>query len=228
MGVSIELVEALRDEISKDDKPCVRARDRLIVTLIAIIGFRQQDIWGACWWQLIDEKGQVRSRAIIPRKRDDASARKSRSAEREPRLWPPIRQEIREYYLLMGRPALDSPVVTNREGGRLNRNNWQRDHWRPALARLKAKDRWSTLGPLSPHMLRRCVATMMGYALLPDFVALEQIGHNQREKKTLMRHYLRALGDAEERQAVGVPVAEQIEKARTKATPKAKRKRRAA
>jgi len=54
---------------------------------------------------------------------------------------------------------------------------------------------------------------MMGYAGLPNFVALAQMGHNQRENKTLIRYYLRAYEEGEEA-VVRVPVDEQITRAR--------------
>lgn len=56
---------------------------------------------------------------------------------------------------------------------------------------------------------------MMGYSGLPNFVALTQMGHNQRENKTLIRYYQRAYDEGEEETAVRVPVEEQIARART-------------
>lgn len=67
---------------------------------------------------------------------------------------------------------------------------------------------------LTPHMLRRCGASMMRYEGLPNFIALTQMGHNQRENKTLIRYYSRAFDQAEEKTAVRAPVADQIARAR--------------
>src|SRR5581483_2974347 len=80
------------------------------------------------------------------------------------------------------------------------------------IARLKKDGRVDFI--VTPHMLRRCIASMLGEALEPDVVALEALGHNQRENKTLIRYYRRALNS---RRASGEPplsVDEQIARAR--------------
>ena len=117
------------------------------------------------------------------------------------------------------------------------RRNWQRSHWKPALelvGKLKVetverhlvdeetgKERTIEMprfaeaaAVLTPHMLRRCGASMMGYAGLPDVVVLAQMGHNQRENKTLIRYYQRAYDEGEEETAVRVSIEDQIVRAR--------------
>jgi hypothetical protein len=82
------------------------------------------------------------------------------------------------------------------------------------LSDVKAPRFADAIEVLTPHMLRRCGASMMGYEGLPNFIALTQMGHNQRENKTLIRYYSRAFDQAEEETAVRAPVADQITRAR--------------
>lgn len=55
---------------------------------------------------------------------------------------------------------------------------------------------------------------MLGYALEPTFVVLQQLGHNQRDAKTLIRHYQRAFDETQDHQRKGASPAKQILRAR--------------
>ena len=239
LAVPPELVEAIRAVISRGHPERVRLRDQAIVELIGHCCLRQQDLWEASWWRFIDEEtSQIRKRVALARERGTQIARKSESSEREPRIWEPTRRTLSELYLAMGRPNLDQLAFpgVKENGSPLMRRNWQRSHWKPALelvgkltvetARRRLRDEETgkeapvdaprfveAVKVLTPHMTRRCGSSMMGYAGLPNFVALAQMGHNQRENKTLIRYYLRAYEEGEDA-IVRVPVDEQITRAR--------------
>lgn len=240
LRVQPELVEAIRAVISSGYPEWVRLRDQAIIELLGHCCLRQQDLWEAAWWRFIDEtSGQVRKRVALSRERGTEIARKSDAAEREPRIWEPTRRTLSELYLACGRPNPKTLAFHGVKGQTaLMRRNWQRSHWKPALelvGKLKVetverhlvdeetgKERTIKMprfaeaaAVLTPHMLRRCGASMMGYAGLPDVVVLAQMGHNQRENKTLIRYYQRAYDEGEEETAaVRVSVNEQIGHAR--------------
>jgi integrase len=204
-------VEAIRGVISQERAGTtlewVIDRDRLFVSMMGYEACRQEDLYGACWWQLIDDNGNVRKRFII-------SSGKTRAAEREVKLWRQVREEVAAYYELMGRPDLDELIFPGIRGAVMTRQNWQRDVWRPALANTRKVTGFEDLRHFGPHRLRACAASMLGYALTPQHVALEFLGHEQWT--TTARYYLVAFEDSEELE--GVPVEEQIEEARSQLT----------
>ncbi len=206
-------IEAIRHVISQKwagtRNDWVIARDRLFVSMMGYEACRQEDLYSARWWQLINEDGTVRRYFIVP----DG---KTRAAERTIKLWRQVREEIAAYYELMGRPDLDSLVFPGVRGAEMTRQNWQRDAWRPALEAVRALfDReehpeFTKLPKFGPHRLRAGAATMLGYALTPIHVALHFLGHEQWT--TTAKFYLVAFEGAEGLE--GVPVEEQIDLAR--------------
>lgn len=200
-------VEAIRRVISQKrlgtKHEWVIARDQLLVSMMGYEACRQQDLYGACWWQLIDESGSVRKRFII-------GDGKTRAAERDVKLWRQVREEVAAYYELRGRPDLDELAFPGIRGAIMTRHNWQRDAWKPALADARKHPDFDDLPHFGPHRLRACAATMLGYALTPMHVALNFLGHEQWT--TTARFYLVAFEESENLE--GVPVEEQIEGAR--------------
>ena len=178
-------------------------RDRLVVSLLAYLGLRQEEAFSADWWQAIDDNGAPRRRLLIPEGKTDAS-------EREPNCWRQVREEIGLFYKLMGEPDLDSPILHGPRGARLTRHNWRRDSWLPALADARTIRGYENLQHFGPHRLRAGAATMLGYALWPTHEVLDFLGHT--DHTTTVKFYLRAFRDAEDRR--GVPVEEQIDRAR--------------
>jgi integrase len=200
-------VEAIRSVISQERAGTplewVIDRDRLFVSMMGYEACRQQDLYEACWWQLIDDDGNVRRRFLI-------ASGKTGAAEREVKLWRQVREEIAAYYELRGRPELDELIFPGIRGAVMTRQNWQRDVWRPALRDVRRFSGFEDLRHFGPHRLRACAASMLGYALTPQHVALEFLGHEQWT--TTARFYLVAFEDAEELE--GVSVEEQIDEAR--------------
>lgn len=200
-------VEAIRSVISQKrlgtEHEWVIARDRLLVSMMGYEACRQQDLYGSRWWQYIDHDGNVRRRFII-------GDGKTRAAEREVKLWRQVREEVAAYYELMGQPDLDELTYPGIRGAQMTRNNWQRDVWKPALADVRKLPGFKDLPHFGPHRLRASAATMLGYALTPQHVALDFLGHEQWT--TTAKFYLVAFEDSEGLE--GVPVEEQIELAR--------------
>jgi integrase len=197
-------VEAIRSVISQERAGTrdewVIPRDRLFVSMMGYEACPQEDLYGACWWQLIDHDGNVRRRFQV-------ASGKTRAAEREVKLWRQVREEIAAHYELRGRPELDELIFPGIRGAVTTRHNWQRDVWRPALADARKLTGFNHFGP---HRLRACAATMLGYALTPQHVALQFLGHEQWT--TTAKFYLVAFEDSDGLD--GVPVEEQIEMAR--------------
>jgi len=200
-------VEAIRSVISQERAGTrdewVIPRDRLFVSMMGYEACRQEDLYGACWWQLIDDDGNVRRRFLI-------ASGKTRASEREVKLWRQAREEIAAYYEWRGRPDLDELIFPGIRGAVMTRQNWQRDVWRPALADARKLAGFRDLRHFGPHRLRACAATMLGYALTPQHVALQFLGHEQWT--TTAKFYLVAFEDSEGLE--GVPVEEQIDQAR--------------
>jgi integrase len=197
-------VEAIRRVLSEERvgtrDAWVIDRDRLLVSMMGYEACRQQDLYGACWWQLIDDNGEVRKRFVI-------ASGKTRAAEREVKLWRQVREEIAAYYERCGQPDLDELIFPGIRGAVMTRQNWQRDVWRPAFRNARRLAGFEDLRHFGPHRLRACAATMLGYALTPQHVALDFLGHEQWT--TTAKFYLVAFEDTEELE--GVPVEEQIE-----------------
>lgn len=200
-------VEAIRSVISRERAGTrdewVIARDRLFVSMMGYEACRQEDLYGACWWQLIDDYGNVRRRFLI-------GSGKTRAAEREVKLWRQVREEIAAYYERLGRPHFDELIFPGIRGAVMTRQNWQRDVWRPALADVRKLLGFEDLRHFGPHRLRACAASMLGYALTPQHVALAFLGHEQWT--TTAKFYLVAFDDSEGLE--GAPVEEQIDFAR--------------
>jgi integrase len=205
-------VEAIRSVISQERAGTrdewVIHRDRLFVSMMGFEACRQEDLYGACWWQLIDDDGNIRRRFLI-------ASGKTRAAEREVKLWRQVREEIAAYYELRGRPDLDELIFPGIRGAVMTRHNWQRDVWRPALAGARKLAGFKGLRHFGPHRLRACAATMLGYALTPQHVALQFLGHEQWT--TTAKFYLVAFEDSEGLE--GVPVEKQIGLAREQLAP---------
>ena len=241
------LVEAIRLVIARlkpdhDGDETLKLQSRLQVSCLTYLALRQQDAYGAEWWQALKDDGTPRDYFIVPR-RTSGSARKSLAAEREAPVPEQVKEEFLALYQAQGRPPLrGSLIFPNQDGSMYLRQNWQRDFWRPVLAlvrRLRVET--VTVGlrdetgasivdgdgrlateelprfydipageGLGPHMGRRCGVHMWGRAGFTEAEVLEAIGHNQREKKTLIRFYSKG-----KKQARGdkffVPLEEQIE-----------------
>lgn len=203
-------VEAIRAVISQEREGTayawVRARDRLLVSLEAYEGLRQQEVYPACWWQLIDESGNVRTYLIVDGQKTDA-------ADRDIELWRQVREEIAFYYELMGRPPLGSLAFPGIRGAQLTTRNWSKRVWRPALAEARKLPGFKTMPHFGPHRLRAACATMLGYALTPQHVVLDFLGH--RQWTTTMRFYLVAFKEQKKAKKLqGLPVEDQIDQAR--------------
>lgn len=204
-----EQVETIRSVISdsrKGEQYWVCLRDRALVSLMAYEGLRQSEVLGAHWWQAIDDAGLVRFHFIIDKSKTPAGE------DREVELWEPVRRELGELYLAIGRPDLGSLMFPGVRGAAVSRRNWARDSWLPALAGARLVEGCEDLPHFGAHKLRATCASMLGYALTPKHVMLDFLGHEQ--ETTTIKHYLRAFRDAKARAREGIAVEEQILQAR--------------
>jgi integrase len=133
--------------------------------------------------------------------------------DREVELWEPVRRELGELYLAIGRPDLGSLMFPGVRGAVVSRRNWARDSWLPALAGARLVEGYEDLPHFGAHKLRATCASMLGYALTPKHVMLDFLGHEQ--ETTTIKHYLRAFRDAKARAREGIAVEEQILQARS-------------
>jgi len=205
-----EQVETIRSVISnsrKGEQYLVRLRDRALVSLMAYDGLRPSEVLGAHWWQAIDDAGLVRFHFIIDKSKTPAGE------DREVELWEPVRRELGELYLAIGRPDLGSLMFPGVRGAVVSRRNWARDSWLPALAGARLVEGCEGLPHFGAHKLRATCASMLGYALTPKHVMLDFLGHEQ--ETTTIKHYLRAFRDAKARAREGIAVEEQILQARS-------------
>jgi hypothetical protein len=243
-----ELAEAIRLVVGEikpqhGDNGVLRGEAKLAISLIAYLGLSQQDLFDARFKQALHDDGTPRDYFDVPR-RPSGSGRKSRNRKREIQIPEQVKEEIVELWNARGCPSLDALIVPNADGRPYQRNNWQRDFWRPALEAVKQlrvetvragenvvslDERRANEVPMEnprfhdipagsgigPHAARRCAVRMWALAGWLDAEVLESIGHDARSDRTLFRFYAKAKKDARKRKKF-TDLEEQIAEARAK------------
>lgn len=120
-------------------KKIMSPKDGLAVSLIGIMGLRQQECFALTWGDLIDRDGKPRETLHVTRSisgGEIVSGGKSEAAERELDLPEAVRQEIAEIYLLFGRPGRGRPVFVTSKGVRMSHHVYNRNRFAPAQRQL--------------------------------------------------------------------------------------------
>jgi integrase len=112
----------------------VRARDALVVSVLAYSGLRPGELQGLRWDDIREHTITVQ-RATNP----DGSFKATKNTQRRSvRLMAPLAQDFREYRLLAGRPPDDALVFPRRDGCALTHSdwgNWRARTWHEACVR---------------------------------------------------------------------------------------------
>ena len=179
-----ETVEQIRVQL--------RARDAMIVSLLAYAGLRPVEDRGARW-------GAVRDRTLR------VSASKT-GRVRHIDLLPPVAQDLAEWRLASGRPSDGELIVPRPTGGEWTREDWadwRRRIWRPAAINA------GMTGDLRPYRLRASFVSLLLWASEDLPYVAEQAGHSVA---TLARHYAGVIREL--RGQPRVPAEEAIRRAR--------------
>ncbi len=158
-----------------------RLDSALIISLLGYEAFRQEDLEAATLGQALFPSGEVREAFEIYEGKTPAAAR-------EPELWELVRREFDELALRRAPYAISDPLIHGERGGAFSRRNWQRDVWEEARMIAIATDLVGLPGApkdigqvpdfITPHMLRRGGASMMGYAGIEEMTVREHLGHD--------------------------------------------------
>ena len=113
----------------------VRARDALIVSVLAYSGVRPGEL-RALRWSDVREHTITAQRGTNP----DGSVKATKNAQRRSvRLMAPLAQDLREYRLIAGRPAQDALIFPRTDGlpwTREDWGNWRSRTWHEVCARV--------------------------------------------------------------------------------------------
>jgi integrase len=190
-----EHVAVLRAIIRQAPLPATPSASRredsaLVVALLGYEGFRQEDVEHSLMRNALFAGGQVREAFEI-------YDGKTRAAAREPELWRQVRSELAELAGRRNALVLDEPLIRGERGGAFRRRNWQRDVWRhvkeiATVTELAAvpdapQDITDIPAFITPHMLRRCAASMMAYADIETMTVRDHLGHEN--DTTTLRFY---------------------------------------
>lgn len=130
----------------------VRARDALIVSVIAYSGLRPGEL-RALRWSDIREQTITVQRATNP----DGSFKTTKNTQRRSvRLMTPLAQDLREYRILAGRPREDTLIFPRADGQAWTKADW--DNWR-SRTWDKACLRAGVDAP-EPYVLRHSAASL--------------------------------------------------------------------
>jgi integrase len=104
-------------------------------------------------------------------------------------LLEPVRRDVSEYLLAIGRPSGRTPVFPRRDGKpwlRHDYQNWRRRVWHPARERAGVE-------PLPPYDLRHAFASLQIRAGLSIPELAEQMGHSPQMTVNTYTHVIREL-----------------------------------
>lgn len=203
--LSPETVEAIRAHMitmwetekrglgrSADEVRWWRARNALIVSLLAYAGLRPVEDRGCTW-------GDVRGRTL------HVVASKT-GRPREVDLLAPVAQDLAEWRLLCGRPSEKQLIVPTLDGDGWKRHDWQ--NWRRRVYRPAAIAAGVT-GDMRPYRLRGSFVSLLLWAGEDLTYVAEQAGHSVA---TLARYYAGVIRELHGRPKI--PAGEAIRQAR--------------
>lgn len=160
---TVEEVETIRDQLGP--------RDAALVAVLAYEGLRPSEAFALEWRDVVDRQGHVRERLRVERALSGGEVSSTKSSRsREPELFAPVRQDIRELYLASGRPGERELVFPKRGGGCMRLHTWRRSIWTSALEA-------SGIAYFRPYDLRHTCATLLVYEGRNVNEVSEHLGH---------------------------------------------------
>jgi|GEM_PF-2945941 hypothetical protein len=193
-------------------------RNTLWTELIGCEALRQQELSVLRWSDLYHPSWEPRSYAEITKavsgkggRREIKTLKNASEGRRNPELWTPLLPLLDAVRAEEQVENLDAFVfVSGSADGLPDIDNWRDDVWTPAL-KAAGIEQDGIYGHLTPHRLRGAAGTAFGYALAPQHVVMIFLGH--RQETTSLDWYLRAYKNPDP-ELRGMPVAEQIVRAR--------------
>ena len=166
-----------------------RRRDALIVSFMAYAGLRPGEIRGLRF----DDIGENTIR--VERAANEHGVLKSTKTEkpRSVKLLSALAQDVREYYLVAGRPVPHTHILRTDDGGLWDKSHWNmwlQDRWRPACRTIG-------LEPVPrPYDLRHSFASLLlAEGRQPQWVA-RQLGHSAAVLHSTYAHLIDELEEA--------------------------------
>lgn len=160
----------------------IRHRDAVLVSLLAYSGVRPEEARLLTW-------GAVAERTLLVTSPKTRGARRPR---RSVRLLAPLRQDLLEWRMLLGRPSDADPVIPDLDGGPWTADayaNWRDRAWRDALAACGLP--WQV-----PYTLRHSFASLLLHEGRSVIYVARQLGHDAALTLGTYGHVIEELEEA--------------------------------
>ena len=173
-------------EMPDQRSPQARARDALIVSVLAYSGLRPGEL-RALRWSDIGERTVHVQRATNP----DGSVKPTKNRRRRSvRLMAPLAQDLREYRLVARRPPEDALIFPRADGRAWTRDdwgNWRSRTWHEACARVG-------LDAPRPYDLRHSAASLWLAEGQQQLQVARWLGHSLSELQKTYAHLFEEYG----------------------------------
>ena len=165
----------------------LRARDAMVVHLLAYAGLRPQELRVLRWAHVGDRTLTVHA----------PKTRRHRAQPRSVRLLAPLAHDLREWRLLSGRPDDDAPVIRTEKVAKGGSGEWTEpgyeqwiNHvWMPALERVG-------LAYQRPYDLRHSFASLLFHEGRSVIYVSRQLGHSAAVCMRTYGHVIEELDEA--------------------------------